>query len=361
MREVGVRELRDIARGAAVLGTGGGGDPYVGRLLAERAIAEHGPARLVDVEEVEADALVLPAAMMGAPTVMVEKLPRGGEAVGALRALEAVLGRRATHTVSIEAGGLNSTVPFAVGAELGLPVVDADGMGRAFPEIQMVLPTLAGMAATPMALADEKGNRVVLDTVDNHWAERLARSATIDMGCTAMLSVYALPGDRLEEALVPGTLSLCEALGRLIRGEREAHRDPVGAVIARLRGRRLLSGKVVDVARRTERGFARGEARIAGLGPDEGAELELAFQNEHLLARSGEEVLASTPDLICVLDAETGEPITTEGLRYGQRVAVLGAPCDPRWRSPEGLALVGPDVFGYDAPYVPVEEVACAS
>jgi|tagenome__1003787_1003787.scaffolds.fasta_scaffold20849425_2 DUF917 family protein len=356
MREIGIRELRDLARGAAVLGTGGGGDPYIGRLLAEQAIAQYGPVRLVDVAEVPEDALVLPSAMMGAPTVMVEKLPRGGEAAGALRALETRLGRAATHTVSIEAGGLNSTVPFAVAAELGLPVVDADAMGRAFPELQMVLPTLVGIGATPMALADEKGNSVILDTVDNRWAERLARSATVDMGCTAMISLYALAGGRLEEALVAGTLSLCEELGRLIASERAAHGDPVGAVTERLRGRVLLSGKVVDVERRTVEGFARGEARIEGDGV-----LGLSFQNEHLLARLDGEVAACTPDLIIVLDAETGEPVTTEGLRYGQRVAALAAPCDPRWRTPAGLALVGPDAFGYDCAYVPVEEVmACA-
>lgn len=350
MREIGLAELRDLARGAAVLGTGGGGDPYVGRLIAERAIAEHGPVLLVDVSEVPADALVVPSAMMGAPTVMVEKLPRGDEAASALRALEAVLGREVTHTISIEAGGLNSTVPFAVGAQLGLPVVDADGMGRAFPEIQMVMPTLSGIAAAPMALADEKGNSLVLRTIDNRWAERLARSATVDMGCTAMTALYALSGAQLRDAMVAGTLSLCEELGRLIRSERAAHGDPIGAVAERLGGAELGRGKVADVARRTEGGFARGEARIG--------ELSLSFQNEHLLARAGDEVLASTPDLIFVLDGETGEPVTTEGLRYGQRVCVLAAPCDPRWRTPEGLALVGPEAFGYECEYVPVEALA---
>ena len=68
--------------------------------------------------------------------------------------------------------------------------------------------------------------------------------------------------------------------------------------------------------------------------------------------------MASTPDLICVLDAETGEPVTTESMRYGFRVAVLGVPCHPRWRTPGGLGLVGPRYFGYDLDYVPVERLA---
>ena len=74
-------DLEDLARGAAVLGTGGGGNPYIGKLLARQAIREHGPVELVDAAEVPDDAVVVQSAMMGAPTVMVEKLPRGDEVV----------------------------------------------------------------------------------------------------------------------------------------------------------------------------------------------------------------------------------------------------------------------------------------
>ena len=361
MREIGVAALRDIARGAAVLGTGGGGDPYIGRLLAERAIAAHGPVTLVDVDEVPAGALVVPTAMIGAPTAMLEKLPAGDEGAAALEALQAVLDGEVTHTVSIEAGGLNSVVPLVTAATHGLPVVDADGMGRAFPEVQMVLCTLAGVQAAPLALADDKGNRLVMRTIDNVWAERFARTATVEMGCSAMMALYAMRGDQLAEATVAGTLTLCEELGALIAAERRAHGDPVGAIAERLGGRRLVGAKVSDVERRTEGGFARGEARLEGIGDDRGAALRLHFQNEHLLAELDGHAAASTPDLIIVLDAETGEPITTEALRYGQRVVVIAAPCDPRWRSPAGLALAGPRVFGYDIDYQPVEAPACVS
>ena len=91
------------------------------------------------VDEVPDDAFVVPSAMMGAPTVMVEKLPRGDEVINAFKALGSYIGREPTHTMSIEAGGLNSTTPFVVAAQLGIPLVDADGMGRAFPEIQMFI------------------------------------------------------------------------------------------------------------------------------------------------------------------------------------------------------------------------------
>jgi uncharacterized protein len=356
LRRVAEAELDDLAIGAAILGTGGGGNPYIGTLLAKQAIREHGPVELIDLDELDDDALVVPSAMMGAPTVMVEKIPRGNEIIRAFEALQDYLGREITHTVSIEAGGLNSTTPFSVAAQMGIPLVDADGMGRAFPEIQMVTPTLYGVSATPMALADEKGNTALLNTIDNRWTETFARTITIDMGCTAMIALYALSGRQARESLVAGTLGLAEELGRLLRETRAAHGDAIQAIVDRLAGYRIFTGKIADVARRTEAGFARGDARVEGVGEDAESMLELRFQNEHLVAVRDGEIVASVPDLIFVLDAETGEPITTESLRYGFRVAVLAMPCDPRWRSPEGLALVGPDYFGYATTYVPVEE-----
>ena len=42
---IGVADLDDIAVGGAILGTGGGGDPYVGKLMAQQAIRKYGPVR----------------------------------------------------------------------------------------------------------------------------------------------------------------------------------------------------------------------------------------------------------------------------------------------------------------------------
>jgi DUF917 family protein len=356
MREITVEALDDIARGAAVLGTGGGGDPYIGKLMAQGSLRRRGNVNLLDPMELADDDIVVPTAMMGAPTVMVEKIPRGEEIVTAFKALETYLGKPVRATMSCEAGGLNSTTPFTVAAELGIPLVDGDMMGRAFPELQMCTPTLYGVTATPMAIADEKGNSVVINTVSNLWTETLARTLTVDMGCSAMIAIYPMTGKQVKETCILNTITLLERIGRTIREARTRHEDPVEAVRAAMNGFLIWRGKVGDVERRTVTGFARGEATIAGVDAYDGRDLRIAFQNEFLLARTDDEILATTPDLITILDDETGEPITTEGLRYGFRVSVLSMPCDPRWRTPEGLKVVGPSYFGYDIPYVPIEE-----
>ncbi|MQA02428.1 MAG: DUF917 family protein [Streptosporangiales bacterium] len=351
MSELSGEDLTDLAFGAAVLGTGGGGDPYIGRLLAQQAVSEYGPVELVGLDQVGDDALVLPVAMMGAPTVMVEKIPGRDDLQTVVRMVEARLGRNATHLLPIEAGGINSMIPVAAAAQMRLPLVDADGMGRAFPELQMVLPTIGGVSATPMALADDKGNSAVLDTVDNVWTERLARNITIEMGCSSVLSNYPLDGKLARDYLVGGSLSLCREVGASVRAAREHHHDPVDAALRVVDGTRLFTGKVVDVSRRTTGGFARGSATLTGTGRYEGSTLELQFQNEHLVATVDGVARAVVPDLICLFESESATPVTTEGLRYGLRVIVGAAPCDPRWKSPAGLALVGPSAFGLDVEY----------
>ena len=356
MRELDAQAIEDLALCAAVLGTGGGGDPYIGKLMAIQAIKEYGPVKLCSLDEIDDDSLIVPSAGMGAPTVMVEKIPNGDEVIQAFRALESYLGHKIDYTMPIEAGGMNSTTPLTVAARLNLPLVDCDGMGRAFPEIQMVTHTIFGISATPFAMADEKGNAALLNTINNRWTETFARTVTVDMGCTAYIACYVARGKQLKQAAVAGSVTYAEQIGRTIREAQAAHADVVEAVRAVTRGFRIFHGKVVDVQRRTVAGFARGEAVLDGTDEFAGRQMHIQFQNEHLIAMLDRQIVVTVPDLIAILDAEKGEPITTEGLRYGFRVVVLGIPCDPKWRSPDGLKLVGPRYFGYDVDYVPVEQ-----
>ncbi len=357
MRLLGKQEIEDIAIGAALLGTGGGGDPYIGKLMALQAIEEFGPIRLLSVDEVPDDAVVVPSGMMGAPTVMVEKAPNGEEAIKAFKSLENFLGKEIFATMPIEAGGINSLLPLALAARLGLPVVDVDGMGRAFPELQMVTFYLDGISASPFVIADEKGNVTLLNTIDNHWAERIARNATIQKGGSVMMAIYPMVGKNLKDSGIHHILTLEEEIGRSIRLAKKNGLDPIAEVLKLTQGFELFRGKVIDVNRKTETGFARGTARLEGLLSYKGETLELRFQNEHLIAQTEERLLCVTPDLIAVLDAETGLPITTEGLRYGARCVVVGIPCDPKWRTPKGIETCGPGYFGYDVEFTPVEEL----
>jgi uncharacterized protein len=359
--QIDVADLHDIARGAALLGTGGGGDPHIGRLLAEQAIRENGPVTVLDPSELGADDLVIPTGMMGAPSVAVERIPNGNETVTALRTLEEHLGRPATATMPIECGGLNSLIPIATAAKAGLPIVDADGMGRAFPELQMETFGVYGVSAGPMAVAGTHDDVAVITTAGgNARYEWLSRGLTIRLGGASYMGIYPMTGEQVQRTAIHRTLTLCRDLGATLRGAREEHVDPFAALAEALSHthypylQELFHGKVTDVMRRTERGFTVGEATVTGR---DGETLDLVFQNEFTTASKDGRILCMVPDLICVLDEETAEPITTETLRFGHRVRIVGIATPPIMRTPESLEVFGPRMFGIDSDYVPVEEI----
>ena len=119
MRELTIDDIDDLALGATLLGTGGGGDPYVGKLLVKQAIADHGPAKVVAPEELPDDGRVLTTAIIGAPTVILEKIPAGTEFRAGIGALAAYMGEDPVALMPIEVGGVNTLVPIATAVEMG--------------------------------------------------------------------------------------------------------------------------------------------------------------------------------------------------------------------------------------------------
>ncbi len=347
-------DLEALALGAGILGTGGGGNVYVAKLWIRELLARGEVIRVIDPDDLADDALVVATGGIGAPTVSFEKLRRGDEETRAVRALEAHLGRRFDAVVPVEAGGANSMRPMAVAALTGMPVVDADGMGRAFPELQMTTFHIYGAAATPAAIADEKGDVTVWsEPLDAKELERVARARCVEMGGTAGMADPVLTGAQVKRTAIPRTLSLARRVGAAVLEARERKDDPVDAMLAVTGGRLLLRGKIVDVERRTAAGFARGSVRIAELGEERGRTLAIDFQNENLVARADGAVLASVPDLICIVQTDDAEPIGTELLRYGYRVSVVVLPASEFLTTSAALAVVGPRAFGYDVDWVP--------
>jgi DUF917 family protein len=351
-RELTLDDIESLAVGAWVLGTGGGGNPYV-PLLNMRALYKQGHrAHLIPASDLDDDDLVAGAGGMGAPLVGAERLGDPYTLVRAVRTMEAHIKRPFTALMSVEIGGGNGVRPLMASALMKLPVVDSDPMGRAYPEGQMTSTAIGGLAPSPLALVDVRGlESVVHSTPNAKWTERVARKICIEYGSTAIMCAPPRTGAEIKKWGIHGTTTKAIAIGHAVREAQRLHEDAVAAILAVEPGVLLFKGKVIDVARRVTEGYLRGVLRLDGSDGFRGLSMHIDFQNEWTIAYRDEQPLAMTPDLICVLDSVSGEAVGSETIRYGQRVTVIGLRPPEIFLTPKGLEHVGPRAFGYDLDY----------
>lgn len=348
-RRLTVADMEALALGAWILGTGGGGDPYHKCLNVIQLYESGHTVDLMDPMSLDDDALVAVLSTMGAPLVGQERLVDPEIALRPVRMLERYLGRNFDAVMSVEIGGGNGMQPMMVGALSGLPVVDADAMGRAYPEAQMTSFAVAGLQPFPLALSDVRDNDVIVArAADWKWMERISRKICTEVGSTAATCKAPRTGREVKAHGILYTVSKAIELGHVVQKARLNHWDPVQAIVQAGDGLLLFEGKVVDVERRTTEGFLRGRASLEGVGRDAGARFSLMFQNEFSVGYREDEPVVMTPDLICVVDSVSGDGVGTDVLRYGQRVTVIALPAPEVFLSPAGLEFVGPRAFGFD-------------
>ena len=349
-------DLEFLALGAGILGTGGSNFPYIEFLNARELLRSRGSVELLDVEALADNDLVAEISKIGAPLPSQERLADPALFAKPVRMMEELTGKRFRAVMSGEIGTVNGVIPTLVASELAIPVVDADPIGRAFPGVHMSAFALAGLPYHPFAVADIRDNEVIISrSVDAGWTERMARALASEFGAIAATCRPPRTGKEVRAHAVRGSVSRAIRLGRAVCDARLARLSPIAAVTAAEPGLLLLEGKVADVDRRVAGGFLQGHATIQGLDSFAGSACDLDFRNEFTLARIDGEPRVMTPDLICVLDTETGEPVGTEALRYGQRVSVLAFRSAPVFCTPAGLAVVGPRALGFDFDYVPFQ------
>jgi uncharacterized protein len=366
--EIGRGDLSALALGSGILGTGGGGNSYYGQLVASQVLGEGSSVRVIDVTEMDPEAFAISSAVIGAPLVCLEKPPSLRAMQLGFDSVRAVLTRRVGAFVAAEIGGLQCMFPLILAAQTGLPLLDGDSIGRAFPELQMCTFMIYGTTpGLPMALSCEGG--MLLDahaprheSAPRHSSDepagieverRLRKICSDNGGLIYMTTTF--DHESLTRTLIRGTIGLALALGRAVESARTARKDPVDAIVEAGHGRRFIGGKIIDVERRFRAGHDWGTVRIEGVDGELGRTAEIAFKNEYLILTIGDEVVLTVPDLITLVETETGNPVTTEILRPGLRVTVIGLPCSPLMKTAQALKAVGPKAFGYDLPYMALD------
>ena len=365
-----IQEATDFVRGCTFYATGGGGLPENGIESLMSEINEKGFVQITDISEIPDDAVAVCPFLMGSIAPHDEATLKEMAGFGfidgvnkekarlakAIQELEAYTGVKTTVVVPIELAGANTSGPISAGSSLGMMAVDGDYCGRAIPEILQITPYLYDRKWLPVASVDEWDNVCIIKKATNlRVVERIGKLISDGAYGLAGQAGFIMSGKELKETVIAGTLSKSYELGKFIREAQEAHLDHIPQKIAeKVGGWVLAEGKRTDFEDEDRIGYYWGTTTIQS---DAGDEYKIWFKNENHVCWKNGEPFVSSPDLICVVDRHTGEPIPNPKMRQAQEVAIIVLPCDERLRQDKIKKVLDPQYFGFeDISYVPVEE-----
>jgi len=358
--------LEDILVGCAVFGCGGGGKLSEGLAKITEDLGAGLRFSLLPVAALGDDEWVASPYGIGslAPLSVADRarfaglpLAKEDNVEAAFRRLSGFLHRPFVAAVAGELGPWSTAAALSTAARLGIPLLDADRVGRATPEATQDSVLVAGLSNLPLAAVSTFGDSLILERVGaDSRVEDLLRALSVasagDLGVTdAALSGRAI---RRAGALVLGTISNARALGQAVRQAAAVGADPVAALLAAGSGHRLFQGTVLECPWRDEAGFLVGEVVIAGHGPYAASHYRVRFKNENIVSWKDDVVSVLPPDLISVVDSATAIAIANPEFEIGQSVTVLGFSAPALWRTPAGLRVFGPAHFGLSEAYRPL-------
>jgi DUF917 family protein len=364
--------LEDFCFGLALFGTGGGGRVSAGLdLLGPLLDAQ--PISLADPDEMAKDTWLCWAIMVGGRDP--DQQPPASELkqfgltrehstpmerlAAAARGLADFAGVRlgALASMELSCGGVATTIVAA--RDLGVPVLDSDFVGRAIPEIGLSKPDIHGRSPAPLMMVDRWGDEIIVRSAASAaMADRLGRMvsrAAYGRGVATAGNLTRL-GDALP-TLVRGSLATAlKAGGALRRGVGTG--EPLRPLIELIGGHVICTGEAIATDWLSDEPYTWRQLiyRIKGNSDFAGEDCRIWVKNEHHVVWRDDVVVATSPDVISVLDAETNEPLTTLGdVSPGRCVTVFATGALAKeWLTPAGLALLGPSHFGFDFSHVPL-------
>jgi len=354
MRTLNRTDLEDILLGCTVLGTGGGGELKEGLDRVNDDLARGKEFRLLSLDKVPDDALIASPYFCGALTA--EMSDEVQEDLLSFQALQHYLGQDIYATVATELGGGNTASALSVAANLGIPIVDGDPCGRAVPELQHSTFFINQVSIAPMAIANKFGDVVIIKNVtDSFKAEKLVRSIAVASEGYVGVTDHPQNGKGLKRSIIGGTLSTAGKIGAALNRTHDCDE------VARAGGGFIVfKGEVLDSRWSDGGGFTIGEVHVNGADEYRGQRYKIWFKNEFLMSWRDDAVDITTPDLICVLRRDDAVPLTSPSCTKGMQIVVVGFPASEIWRGEKGRATMGPQHFGFDCQYVPMEKKVSA-
>lgn len=340
MKKLGRHELENITYGAVFFGAGGGGCELEGLGTIDLIFKEdpNAEVEMIDAEEMKDQEVAATILAMGSPAATKGKLfeIEGVKVTEGTRAALKADGKELKYIYSGEMGGGNTLLPIYVAYKLGMPLVDTDGQGRAVPELNTSLQPLHKVPTSPVILASETGDTIVVrldDAFDSEQCEKVARALCVVYGQGIGISMWSMDKEQLMRSSVTGQMTRAIETGEILRTS--GKQDVVENLETYFKDqnigfKELVRGEITDIQMDVAGGFDNGITKIKEEGT--GKEYKVFFQNENLFVKNAEdEVIATVPGSIVVLNRDTQKGLSNTETEIGMEISVLYVEADRRW------------------------------
>jgi DUF917 family protein len=356
--------ILDFVRGCTFYGTGGGGTPEEGIRELEKVLDSGKVIQWTDVSDIPNEGYSVCPFLMGSIAPWTEETKKEMKEFGlgkqsndnllvkSTELLGKFTSKEPKVIVPSELGGANTPVAVAAAMELGITVVDGDIAGRAVPEIPQTTPFLHDKSLLPMSSIDGWGEICYIEkTVNPLMAERIGKFISAAAYGLVGQAGFLMPVSEMKEVIIPGTLTECFEAGELIRIERESGRNPVEALVKKVKGKVLFKGKVSKKSWEDKDGYYWGTHDIAGEDEFAGSTFRIWFKNENHISWLNGNAYVTSPDILTVVRTEDAEPLANPAIEEGMNVTVIGVPARPQFLTEKGIEILGPKHFGFDIEY----------
>ncbi|ABO50071.1 protein of unknown function DUF917 [Desulforamulus reducens MI-1] len=355
-----VQDILPLSLGSILLGSGGGGNAFILSTTLENYLGKHkSQVEVIPYHQLPDNYTVASIGLLGSPELMEENLPDGSEGERAIELLEKNINRKIDALFALEGAGINILYPVLVAARTGIPLVDGDGMGRAFPELQMTTFHIYGQPSTPSALTNSEGKENLLFYKDHFLHYYNIRKTLVEYGGVGYFAGLAMNGQEMKEAIIPGTLSFALEMGQALKNNhyQEAFwrlqyitkNSIYGQAIELFIGTVVEFGNIATLKLKS--------IILKGINQYQDDTFQVLVENENAFAYHNEKMVAMVPDIISFLEYPSGQPINNNEIYTGRQIAVIGIPCPNQLRTREALAVIGPSTFGYKTQYEPLEQL----
>lgn len=300
-------------------------------------------AQLLSVDELHVDDLVVTVGFVNSGLPLSELRPCGDEFITSIRLIEAAIGAQVKGIMPLAAANINGIVPVLAAMQIGVPIVDADPMGRVFPLVHQNVFTLDQLPVGMIAATGATGESAVLQVTRPRRAERLVRALATEFGGWSATALFPMRAADVQEHAILGSMSRMIRIGEILQSSQTVVEKQL-ALKSSEGVFRVIRAQVSDVrgmSRPAVPGQPGRPASVILVEEGQGRIVQIEIQNELLMVLVDGVIVSVMPDIITLLEPVAGTVASLDDLWVGNTLDIVLMRGHDRWYEPDGLALVG--------------------